>query len=144
MSIKINVNGMEITVSNTTEAAELIGKINAQPEKAGKNRVTSGSRQSTSDFVVRPDVADSTAKFLMTIRDAGDSGADAGTIARTLKAASGKGIGGRINPINTYLNNLGFKVDAVYDNARTLDGRRWTKGRRFDEALEMVLRSLEH
>lgn len=142
MSIKINVNGIEITVSNTSEAAELIGKINAQPEKSGKNRVN-GARQNHSDFVVRQDIVDSTAKFLMTIRDAGEFGADADTIARTLKTANGKGIGGRITPINTYLHNLGFKVDTVYDNARTLDGRRWTKGRKFDEALQMVLGALE-
>lgn len=138
MSIKINVNGMEITVSNTTEAAELIAKINAHPEKAGKTRVNSSARQNPSDFVVRPEVSESTLKFLLTIRDAGPSGADAATIAKTLKAASGKGIGGRVTPINTYLTSLGFKVEAVYDNSRTLDGRRWTMGRRFQEALEMV------
>lgn len=138
MSIKININGIEVTVSDTTEAAELIAKINAQPKKAGKNRVNSDGRQNSSDLVVRPDVVNSALKFLQTIRDAGPSGADADTIAKALKAANGKGIGGRINPINTLLDGLGFKVKAVYDNSRTLDGRRWTMGRKFKQALESV------
>lgn len=138
-TIKITVNGIDIEVSSTEEAAALIKQLNGQQSSHKPQRSTSVPTPFNSASRLTPDALQITKKFLIALREGSASGVDGETMAKALGTARPKGIGGKMMPINKVLKELGFKSNQIFDNPRGIGGKRiWTKGRLVDEAIQKV------
>jgi hypothetical protein len=147
--IKINVDGIELTVPTLDDAAELIRKIR------GSQRATNISPRIDQRIEPTPPAVwegamlpmdDKTAldhaiAFLSAIANAGANGADSPTMMKALHVDNAKGIGGRTVKINNLLTKIGFRPKEVYRNPRLPDGRVWKRASKFQDAYDAIRRS---
>jgi hypothetical protein len=157
MSIKMVVDGIEITVSNTEEAATLLKELRQkQPEKQAPNEFSAEvgqrkqpkgkaqqqkHRRSPAPRTGVPEWApESALQFLLAIRDGGNSGTEVEALMHALRVTKPKAIGGRSAIINRLLNQMGFDPGLVYDNKRTANGRIWKPKRAISEAIAALER----
>src|SRR5438552_1843788 len=108
MSIKINFNGIDITVSTADEAAavarKLAGTVDAprgRPKSAKPDAPTNGF-----------DVGMSALEFLRAIKVADSDGATSDPIGKALRVKHPKGIGSRSGMVNELLTSLGYRPDS--------------------------------
>lgn len=137
MAIKLNVRGIEITVSTTAEAAALIRDLTeAQPSKIGRPK----AEERAADLFSGPTADEKMAhSFLSTIAVSGSQGVPTEDIMKVLEVDAGRGIGGRCVKINNLLSRLGFNdPKEVYVNPKLAAGRVWRPGPRIHEAIERL------
>lgn len=150
MSIKISVQGVEITVSTATEAAEFVRALTAtQPPKQTEPQTPREPAPGTSSrprIHIRPrpvvqngfDVHSVTINFLEALA-AHHEGLGANQIMPIMRAEHAKGIGARAAKINKLIESTGHKRHDVYSNERNDEGvRLWKPEPRLRAALDAV------
>lgn len=137
------INGIEVKATSAAEAAELIRELSRESKPAAapiippraslrprpllSPRLRNGAR-----------VHDVALAFLNKIRDAGSDGIHAEGLMSIVGARHPKGIGSKSAPLNKAIERLGFKVEDVYDNPRSPNGRIWRSGPKMDAAIEAL------
>lgn len=166
MSIKMVVDGIEITAESAADAVALLKEL--RPKTSAKQQDESvqeillvhaprkAKRTNSAKFkrnpsprapepatVTVPDWAPpSTLKFLTAIRDGGTAGTESEAIMKALGVSKPKAIGSRSATINRVLEQLGFKPAQVYGNDRTANGRVWKPRRLMQDAIAALEKRL--
>jgi hypothetical protein len=142
-AIKINFEGMDITVGNADDLAATVRAL--QGLKGQRATDTPAPRQMS---LVPNDVSRDNTKvtiaFLESIVGAGDKGSEADQIMRAVGIDKPKALGGVSVRVNNVLLKHQFKPEDVYSNRRPTDGspRTWKSGHRIQEALESLRKAL--
>jgi len=135
MPFKLNFRGIEVTANSVSEAAALLREL-AEPSGAKIGRPP--KPPSPLDMFAPPKDTDIAVAFLRAIAKAGTQGAVAEDLMPLLKVKGPKGIGGRSVRINNMITKAGFKLEDVYDNARTAEGRFWRPGPSISAAINAL------
>jgi len=151
MTIKINIDGYEVTVSDPAEAAALLHALKKQPEKPvipaiHEQRVAIETpavpmiedQPRGADF--DSEAALTALRFLKTVRDGqANGGVQSNAIMSALGVTKPKAIGSKSASINKLIKSLGFSVSAVYVNPRSPDiGRIWKPRRNMAQAIAQI------
>lgn len=163
MSIKMVVDGIEITAESAADAVALLKELRPKtsakqqdesvqeillvhaPRKAKRpsGKPKRNPRTPEPAPVTVPDWAPpSTLKFLSAIRDGGSAGTESEAVMKALGVTKPKAIGSRSATINRVLEQLGFKPAQVYGNDRTANGRVWKPRRLMQDAIAALEKRL--
>jgi hypothetical protein len=141
MAIKINYQGIEVTLPSTGEAADLLRKLTeTTPPKTGP-RIGRPPKipENIQLFEATPSrVQILTNNFLMAIASADADGPTTEEIMSAVDVTAGRGIGGRLVRINNFLLKAGLNPKDVYDNRKTSEGRVWRAGPRLIDAIQVI------
>jgi hypothetical protein len=137
MSIKISVNGFDVTVSNAVEAVAILRELaeSTRTEKKGPGRPKLKPRKPLDS---EPDSDTGTLGFLTKVASGGRNGVMAEDLMAILGVTNPKGVGGRSVRVNNELKALGFNPNDVFRKERNAEGRIWKPGPKMDAAIEAV------
>ena len=134
MSIKMNVGGIEVTISDPVEAAALLRELNANPPPKSARKGANGSAVE-GNYPINADLAEKALRFLKVIDDAG-SPLPTDAIMDALDVKTGNAVGGATKKINSLLSELGYRKELVYRNQRKpRHPRTWSSGRDIQPAI---------
>ena len=134
MGYTVKWHGVEITAATADEAVGLAQKLAGMGtgiqghvfhRKSGVRRNGSGRMEDTLNF-------------LTAIQDGKSRGADGDKLCSVLNISKPKAIGAKAAVINRVLDELGFKHEQVYSNARTAEGRFWKGESKLPDAMRAV------
>lgn len=134
MSIKMNVGGIEVTISDPAEAAALLRELDANPPpKSARKRANGGA--TAGNYPVNADLAEKALRFLKVIDDA-DGPLSTSAIMDALDVKTGNAVGGATKKVNSLLSDLGYRKHLVYRNERKpRQPRTWSSGRDIQPAI---------
>jgi hypothetical protein len=151
MAINIIVNGFEVSVSDPTEAAALLGALKKAGETAAINSkpaeapalpptAVNGSSSSAELADINTGTAQMALRFLKAIRDGGASGGiQSDAVMTALGVTVAKAIGSKSAAINTLIKDgLGMRPKSAYVNPKTKEGRFWKPGRQIGNAIQQL------
>ena len=143
MAITLKFDGIEYFVSTPAEAAELTRELKkgaaiVAPAAHEKPSKQANSRQNGSEIEIDPDVAARALKFLKAIRDGSDEGVQSDVMMTVFGVRHAKAIGSRSGAVNRLIKDMGFRLNSVYKNPRTPNGRVWRSGRSMAHAISTI------
>lgn len=140
VTIKINVRGLEVSVSSPGEAAALIREL-TEPATPKIGRPPKAEQYAFFHDAIRPAEDRVAIEFLQVLESAPPAGPSIEEIMRAVGVTTGRGIGGRMVRINNILLRAGFEPIEVYQNPKGSEGRKWTAGPKLQEALLKLKKS---
>jgi hypothetical protein len=137
MTVKLNVGGIEVSISDLDEAAALLRKLQGSAQVAPQV-VANANGHDPAAVTVDAEMAQFSLKMLRAIQNA-PKGIKADGIMPLIGVSSPKAIGSKTAGMNKILRDLGLKQHAVYKNPRKArEGRTWYPGRKIADAIAAI------
>ena len=154
MTIKMNIDGIEVSVTDPVEAAALLRALKTKQEIAGEKPPSAGNQGNggltnvhgfpiSNKEHIDVEVAAKALHLLKAIRSSREP-LPSNEVMAALGAGSPNAVGGTSKKINNILADLGFRKETVYKNPkRARQPRTWSAGRNIEKAIEAIEERIE-
>jgi len=146
MTIKMNIGGIDVSVTDPAEAAALLRELQKQPKEPVTHVTHENKRNGANGSDSKPvdlDVAQ-TALALLTLVSSTRMALSTEQVMESLGLTSFNAVGGTTKKVNQLLADLGFEKKMTYRNPkRQNEPRYWLKGRQTDEAISVLKKLIE-